>query len=50
VELSYRYGDKKERYGGMTARRAFDLFRAIQTRLGRWVDPRPLTKTARVYT
>jgi hypothetical protein len=49
VELSYRYGDKKERYGGMTSRRAFDVFGAIQTRLGRWIDPRPMTKTAFVY-
>jgi hypothetical protein len=49
VELSYRYGDKKERYGGMTARRAFDVFRTIQTRLCWWVDPRPVTKTAFVY-
>jgi hypothetical protein len=49
VELSYRYGDKKECYGGMTARRAFDVFRTIQTGLGRWVDPRPVTKTAFVY-
>jgi hypothetical protein len=34
VELSYRYGDKKERYGGIAARRAFDAFQAIQTSTG----------------
>jgi hypothetical protein len=49
VELSYRYGDKKERYGGVAARRAFDAFQVIQTRLRRWVDPHAVTKTALVY-
>ena len=49
VELSYRYGDKQERYGGIAALRAFDAFQPIQTRLGRWVDPHAVTKTALVY-
>ncbi len=50
VELSYRYGDKDEHYGGMTARRAFHVFQALQTRLRAWIDPCPVTKTALVYT
>ena len=49
VELSFRYGDKKERYGGVMAGRAFAVFQRIQARLGAWVDPRPVTKTAFVY-
>ena len=49
VELSYRYGDKRERYGGVTARRAFDVFRTLQTRLDEWIEPHPVTKTALVY-
>jgi hypothetical protein len=49
VELSYRYGDEEERYGGIAARRAFDAFQAIQTRLDGWVDPHAMTKTAHVY-
>jgi hypothetical protein len=48
VELSYRYGDEDERYGGGSTRRAFEIFSALQT-LTRWVDPRPRTKTAFVY-
>jgi hypothetical protein len=49
VELSFRYGDKNGNYGGGMSRRAFDIFHALQTRLKRWVDPRPRTKTAFVY-
>jgi hypothetical protein len=49
VELSFRYGDEKERYGGVMAGRACAVFQRIQTELGAWVDPRPVTKTAFVY-
>jgi hypothetical protein len=49
VELSYRYGDKNESYGGATTQRAFNVFYMLQTELRRWVDPRPRTKTAFVY-
>ena len=49
VELSYRYGDKDEEYGGGATRRAFDVFSVLQSKLGRWVDPKPRTKTAFVY-
>jgi hypothetical protein len=46
VELSYRYGNKNEEYGGGLTRRACDVFDVIQSRLKRWVDPKPRTKTA----
>jgi hypothetical protein len=46
VELSYRYGDKNEEYGGGAARRAANVFDVIQSRLKQWVDPKPRTKTA----
>jgi hypothetical protein len=49
VELSYRYGDKDEEYGGGVTRRGSDVFGAIQSRLRRWVDPKPMTKTAFVF-
>jgi hypothetical protein len=49
VELSYRYGDTKERYGGVAARRAFDVFQMIRNTLRPWVDPNAMTKTALVY-
>jgi hypothetical protein len=49
VELSYRYGDPRERYGGVAARRAFDVFQVIRTTLRPWVDPNAMTKTALVY-
>jgi hypothetical protein len=46
VELSYRYGDENEDYGGGAARRAAEVFDVIQSRLKPWVDPKPRTKTA----
>jgi hypothetical protein len=49
VEFSYRYGNSKGEYGGKVARRAFDVFAALQTELTDWVDPNPRTKTAFVY-
>ena len=50
VELSYRYGDKNEDYGGGATRRAFEIFEALQSKaMKRWVDPNPRTKTAFVY-
>ena len=49
VELSYRYGDKDEEYGGGVTRRASDVFDAIQSKLEIWVDPNPMTKTAFVF-
>jgi len=49
VELSYRYGDKNEEYGGGLTRRAFDVFNVLQTELKKWVDPEPRTKTAFVF-
>jgi hypothetical protein len=49
VEFSYRYGDKEEAYGGGTTRRAFEIFNVLQSKLSKWVDPKPRTKTAFVY-
>jgi hypothetical protein len=49
VEFSYRYGNPDGEYGGKTARRAFDIFAAMQSDLTDWIDPHPRTKTAFVY-
>jgi len=49
VELSYRYGDTDEKYRGGVARRASNVFDTMQSRLKRWVDPKPMTKTAFVF-
>ena len=48
VEFSYRYGNDAEEYDG-ASRPAFEVFDALQTKLGAWVDPKPRTKTAFVY-
>jgi hypothetical protein len=50
VELSYRYGDKNESYGGGLTRRAYDIFTVLQSDLKRWVDPNPRTKTAFAFS
>jgi hypothetical protein len=44
VEFSFRYGNWKEDYGGGPARRAFTIFKALQS-LDAWIDPHPRTKT-----
>ena len=44
VEFSYRYGNRKEQYGGGPARRACAVFKALQS-LNAWIDPHPRTKT-----
>jgi hypothetical protein len=44
VEFSYRYGNRKEDYGGGPARRAFAIFEILQS-LKTWIDPHPRTKT-----
>jgi hypothetical protein len=49
VEFSYRYGDDDEAYGGTAARRAFETFTVLQTRLAKWVAPEARTKTAFVF-
>jgi hypothetical protein len=48
VEFSFRYGDPGGDYGGTMTGRAYDVFHALQ-RLGKWIDPKPRTKTAFVY-
>lgn len=49
VELSYRYADDDENYGFGMSRRAFDVFGALREKLGKWIDPKPRTKTAFVF-
>jgi hypothetical protein len=50
VEFSYRYGDQNGQYGGKTAKRAYDIFQALQKKdFEEWVDPNPKTKTSFVY-
>lgn len=49
VEFSYRYGNAAGEYGGKVARRAFDLFAAVQNEMTEWLDPNPHSKTAFVY-
>jgi len=49
VEFSYRYGSPDGFYGGKVARRAFNIFAAMQSDLTEWIDSNPRTKTAFVY-
>lgn len=44
VEFSFRYGNQREQYGGGPARRAFAIFKTLQS-LATWIDPHPRTKT-----
>jgi hypothetical protein len=44
VEFSFRYGNRKEEYGGGPARRAFAVFTTLQS-MTTWIDPHPRTKT-----
>jgi len=44
VEFSFRYGNQREQYGGGPARRAFAIFKTLQS-LTTWIDPHPRTKT-----
>jgi hypothetical protein len=50
VEFSYRYGNAAGQYSGKVARRAFNIFEAMQKELTAWIDPSPRTKTAFVYS
>jgi hypothetical protein len=49
VEFSFRYGDKDESFTRNMARRAHDVFHALQSELTSWIDPKSETKTAFVY-
>ena len=49
VEFSYRYGNPSGRYSGKAAKRAFDMFEALQRDLTEWVGLNARTKTACVY-
>lgn len=48
VEFSYRYGDKDEKYDGISALRACDALHVLM-KLTKWTDPNGGTKTAFVY-
>jgi len=50
VEFSFKYKNKQEEYDGATAQRAYDVFSRLKNRLGDWVDPKGITKTADVYS
>jgi hypothetical protein len=49
AEFSYRYGNERGLYRGMKTHRAYDVFRALNSRLPKWVDTTLPTKTAIAY-
>jgi hypothetical protein len=49
VEFSFRYGNTNGRYSGKVARRAYNIFDALQHNLTEWLDPNSSTKTALVF-
>ena len=49
VEFSFRYGNNSGRYSGKVARRAYNIFDALQHSLTEWLDPNSSTKTALVF-
>jgi hypothetical protein len=49
VEFSFRYGNKKEKYSGEVAQKAYDLFMLIQDGMKSWIDSKEATKTGFVY-
>jgi hypothetical protein len=49
VEFSFRYGSTSGRYSGKVARRAYNIFEALQHSLTEWLDPNSSTKTALVF-
>jgi hypothetical protein len=49
AEFSFKYEDPEEGYTAKMARRAYDVFMAIQSQLDGWIDPKSMTKTAYVY-
>ena len=49
VEFSFRYGNTSGRYSGKVARRAYNIFDALQHNLTEWLDPNSSTKTALVF-
>ncbi len=50
VEFSFKYENKQEEYGGKASQRAYEVFGRLKDRLGDWVDPEGITKTAYVYS
>lgn len=49
VEFSFRYGDKKQRYGRDVAQKAFEIFTGIQKNMKEWIEKEGMTKTGFVY-
>ncbi|MFA0813926.1 hypothetical protein [Microbulbifer epialgicus] len=49
VEFSFRYKDKKERFEGDVAERAYEVFNRL-INMVEWIDSEGLTKTAYVYS
>ena len=49
VEFSFRYGNTSGRYSGKVARRAFNIFEALQHNLPEWLESKSTTKTALVF-
>ena len=50
VEFSFKYENEREEYDGTAAQRAYDVFGTLKNKLGKWVDPDGMTKTAYVYS
>ncbi|HKR04560.1 MAG TPA: hypothetical protein VJY62_07975 [Bacteroidia bacterium] len=48
-EFSFRYVNKKEKYSGKTAQRAYDLFKLLKEEKKDWIDINGGTKTGFVY-
>ncbi|MCG8605743.1 hypothetical protein MJD09_12200 [bacterium] len=49
AEFSFRYENKREKFDGEAAQRAYDVFGRVPERLGKWIDSHGPTKTAYVY-
>jgi hypothetical protein len=50
VEFSFRFRDKRERYGPNAALRAYGVFQTLQKELPAWYDPDSMTKTTYAYS
>lgn len=50
AEFSFKYEDPAEDYSAKMSKRAYDIFMAIQSQLGDWINAKSMTKTAYVYS
>jgi hypothetical protein len=50
AEFSFKYEDAEEGYSAKMSKRAYDIFMAIQSQLGDWINAKSMTKTAYVYS